>query len=135
MMFWSFSLALVKKKRKKGDTSVLPGCKKAIILVSNLKNCTFYFDLTPFSRDFGHFFKVTINFRNKLLLLRLTETIVTILIQYQMEFFFHKAVFVNAFFNFWLLWALVRSLLGRSYCCNCDILKLFTHYLVLRLEL
>jgi hypothetical protein len=35
--------------------------------------------------------------------------------------FYHKvAFFLNAISNFWLLWAVVRSLLGSSYHCNHD---------------
>ena len=34
--------------------------------------------------------------------------------------FFDMAFFLNTVFNFWLLWAVVRSLLGCSYRCSHD---------------
>jgi hypothetical protein len=69
-----------------------------------------------------------ISFRNKLLLLRLTETIVTIPDSVLNGYFFSPdRFFENTFFNFWLLWAVVRSLLGCSCRCSHDD-QMFIHW-------
>ena len=122
------------KKKKTGDVSVLTMQKSDSSLCLKVRDsnsseqsfqpgwllcCTFHFDLTPFLKG-SSFFEIAISlFLQWTFSFRLNRNnSYHSWISVRWLFFLTEQFFLKPFFEFWLVLALVWSLLGCSCCCN-----------------